>query len=250
MTYDEAVKKLHQSPFNDFVSERKRLAVELKATDKEAAARLGKLPRPPVSAWAVNQLWWRERAEFEALIEAAARVKAGERDAGKLHRQLLGRLRDAAAELLRAGGNAATETTLRRVGTTLSAVAAQGSFDPDPPGALAADRDPPGFETFLGQSLAAPAPSASPKRDEVDQELAEAAQRRAEAERKRAEAEARQRRLAERERLSTALREAQELQHAQQREATRLRSELQSVEQSLEETRALLTDIEAKLAAL
>ena len=241
MTYDEAVSQLHQSAFNDFVTERKRLSAELKATDKDGAARLGKLPRPPVSAWAVNQLWWREQQAFEVLIAAAERVKAGERDAGKQHRQLLTQLRDAAAELLKSGGNAATESTLRRVATTLSAVAATGGFEPDPPGALGADRDPPGFETFAGTS--APSRSASVELDET-------VRRRAEAEQKRVEEEERKRRQAERERLSGVLREAHERHGAQQREAARLRAELEAAEQGLKQTRALLAEIEEKLAAL
>jgi hypothetical protein len=242
MTYDEAVSQLHQVSFNDFVAERKRLAAELKPTDKDAAARLGKLPRPPVSAWAVNQLWWRERERFEQLMAAAESVKAGDRDAAKEHRLLLSDLREAAAELLKAAGNAATEPTLRRVQTTLAAVAATGGFGPDAPGALSADRDPPGFETFVGATTS---PTTSARR-----ESDEAARRRAEAEQKRAEEEERQRRLAERERLSAALREARELQAKQQREASRLRGELEAAEQDLKRTAGLLAEIEAKLAEL
>ncbi|HVY30834.1 MAG TPA: hypothetical protein VHB79_29950 [Polyangiaceae bacterium] len=242
MTYDEAVAQLYRVPFNDFVSERKRLAGELKAQgDKEGATRLGKLARPPVSAWAVNQLWWQKRAGFDQLLEVAARVKLGDRDAGKEHRQLLSELREAAGELLRAGGNAATETTLRRVATTLSAIAASGGFAPEPEGALSSDRDPPGFETFTGEGTAPAA--AAPARN--DAEL-----KRAEVERKRAEEEERQRRLAERERLSAALREARELLSSREREASRLRAELEAAEQRTRETRALLADIETKLGAL
>lgn len=247
MTYDEALVQLYQVPFNDFVNERKRLAGELKAQgDKDAATRLGKLARPPVSAWAVNQLWWQQRDGFEALLQVAARVKSGERDASKEHRQLLNELREAAAELLRANGNAATETTLRRVTTTLSAVAASGGFAPEPDGALTSDRDPPGFETFTGEGTAAKA-AAVPSGGAVPDE---AERRRAEAERKRAEEEERQRRQAERERLSAALREARELLSAREREASRLRAELEAAEQRTKETRALLADIETKLGAL
>lgn len=249
MTYDEAVTQLYQVPFNDFVNERKRLAGELKARGhKDAASQLAKLPRPPVSAWAVNQLWWQRRQTFEQLLEVAGRVKTGDRDASKEHRQLLSELRDAAAELLRAGGNAATETTLRRVTTTLSAVAASGGFSPDPDGALSGDRDPPGFETFTSAG-AAPNAAASAG-DDAARTRDAAEQKRAEAERKRAEEEERQRRLAERERLSGALRETRELLSAQERDAARLRSELEAAEQRSKETRALLADIETKLGAL
>jgi DNA repair exonuclease SbcCD ATPase subunit len=240
--YDDAVVTLHRGPFADFVQERKRLAAELKAAgEKEAATRLSKLARPPVSAWAVNQLWWREREAFEGLIAAAAQVKAGVRDASRTHREALSELRERAARLLQEAGNAATEATLRRVTTTLSAIAAMGSFDPDPPGALSADRDPPGFEA-LGFG-AAPSKAPEPVRDD-------SARRAAEAERRRAEAEAEKRRQAEREQLMGRLREARALQTAQQRELSRLKAEVETAEQGLKETQALLARLEDQLTNL
>jgi hypothetical protein len=259
--YDEAVATLYRAPLSEFVAERKRLAGELKAAGhKDAAARFGKLVRPPVSAWVVNQLWWREQDAFQALLAAAARVKAGDREASQAHRQALGQLRDVAAELLRESGNAASEPTLRRVTTTLSAVAASGGFDPDPAGALSADRDPPGFET-LGFGAAAPAPAAKrehgaglPHADDDRrrraQEAEAEAERAAEAERRRAEEAERQRRRAERERLSALLREATAVRDTQQRELSRLRRETEAAEQSLKESQALLADLEQKLASL
>jgi hypothetical protein len=142
-----AIQVLYRAPLGDFVAERKRLAAEAKAAGHaEQSSQIGKLGRPSVSAWATNQLWWQQREAFAALIEAAARVKRGDREAGKQHRELLAQLRDQAAEILKVAGNAASETTLRRVTTTLSALAASGGFAPDPEGALSADRDPPGFE--------------------------------------------------------------------------------------------------------
>mgnify|MGYP001552432682 FL=1 len=252
MSYEDAVSTLYQASLGDFVAERKRLSAEFKAAgDKDAAARFAKLGRPPVSAWAVNQLWWREREAFEALLEAAKRVTVGDREASQQHRQALGKLRDAAARLLQESGNAASDGTLRRVATTLSALAATGGFAPDPPGALSADRDPPGFEALgFGAAAAAPAPS-SVAPSEVAESSREAEKRRAEeAEKRRAEEAERQRRLAERERLSTLLREAQQLRDSQQRDVSRLRGELETAEQSLKTTRALLADLEQQLAAL
>ncbi len=57
-------------------------------------------------------------------------------------REALATLRGRAATLLTESGHGATESTLRKVTTTLSALAANGGFDPDPPGALGADREP------------------------------------------------------------------------------------------------------------
>jgi hypothetical protein len=244
-----AVEALFRAPLNEFVAERKRLAGELKASgDKAAATKLSQLARPSVSAWAVNQLWWRQRPAFEALLQAAASIKAGDREAGKQHREALAELRQQATALLEEAGNAASEGTLRRIATTLSALAAGGGFAPDAPGTLVADRDPPGFETFVASS-SSPAPRAqeSAPASAVDAAAAAKAEKAADAARRRAEEAERERRRAERERLSDALREAQQLRGVQQREATRLKQELDSAEQSLKRTQALLADLEAQL---
>jgi hypothetical protein len=164
MRYDDAVASLYQAPVEQFVAERKRLAGELKATgDKPGAARLAKLARPPISAWVVDQLWWQARAAFDALFETAERLRAGQLDATPAHRDALARLRAHAAKLLGDAGHAATDATLRRVTQTLSALAAIGSWDPDPPGALSADRDPPGFEAIgISNAVEPAAPNPPP----------------------------------------------------------------------------------------
>jgi hypothetical protein len=239
----DIIEALYRAKHSEFVAERKRLADELKAAGKkELAARVGKLGRPSVSAWAVNQLWWHERRTFAALLDAAARVKKGDREASKEHRELVSELRDRAAKLLQDAGSAASETTLRRVATTLAALAAAGGFEPDPPGALIADRDPPGFEALEGMLAAAPAPKASAP--------SAADTKREEQERKRAEEEARKARLAERERLSSALRDAQKRRDAQFRRTSELRAELESAEHELKKTQAVLAELEERLASL
>lgn len=263
--FDEAVTALYQAAFGDFVAERKRLAAELKtAGDKDGATRLLKLARPPVSVWAVNQLWWREREAFEALLDAASRVKLGDREASQRHREALAKLRELATQILVEGGNGASEQTLRRVTTTLSALAAAGGFEPDAPGALSADRDPPGFEALgfgaatgagagASGSVAAGGSEGSANAGEdaaVDAAARRERERAAEIERKRAEEAERTRRLAERERLSAALREAQLLREQQQHELLRRQSELEAVEQGLKKTQALVAELEEQLASL
>jgi hypothetical protein len=165
MRYDDAVASLYQAPVDQFVTERKRLAGELKAAgDKAGAAQLAKLARPPVSAWAVDQLWWQARPAFDALFETAARLRDGKLDAMAAHRDAIARLRAEATRILTAAEHAATEATLRKVTQTLAALAATGSWEPDAPGALAADRDPPGFEAVgITSTPAAPAAPAHDK---------------------------------------------------------------------------------------
>lgn len=257
MSFEIALETLFRAALGDFVAERKRLAGELKAAgDKDAAAKLSKLARPSVSAWTVNQLWWRQRQSFEALLAAAARVKSGEREASKAHREALAELRQQASALLEEAGNAASEGTLRRIATTLSALAATGGFEPDPPGALVTDRDPPGFETFVASPAdsapraAVTAQSAREKVGKEDEAERRRAEKEAEAARRRAEEAERDRRKAERERLSTALREAQHVKVTQQREVARLKGDLENAEQDLKQTQTLLAKIEAELASL
>ena len=181
MTLADAIEALYRGPLAAFVDTRKKLAAELKAKgDKAGAAELAKRARPTVSAWTVDQLWWHAREEMDAMFASAARLKAGKLDATAAHKDALAALRARAAEILRDAEHAPTEATLRRITTTLSALAA-GGWDPDPPGALAADRDPPGF---TGVGVIAP-PPAKPHDDSAAKKKKEEARARRNAERER-----------------------------------------------------------------
>ena len=281
LTYEAAVATLYQAPQSAFVAERKRLAAELKAGgDKAGAAGLAKLGRPTLSAWAVNQLWWKARAPFEALLATGARLREGDLGAMSAHRQATAKLRGRAAELLEEGGHAANEATLRRVTTTLAALAASGGFDPEPAGALSADRDPPGFESAaFASALPARVPeqkAAAPSKPEVESkparakaperataaakhELAEAKRReKAEAERARIEAEAERRRAqeqrakqkAQRQRLEAELRSAQRELTARTDEVESARQELAAAEQRVAKQQAVVERLEARLGEL
>lgn len=274
--YGAAVALLYRAPLDQFVAERKRLAQELKAAgDKENAARLSKLPRPPLSAWAVNQLWWHSREAFEQLLAAAERLRAGDLGAAAVHRDLLAKLRTKAAALLTEHGHSAPDATLRRVAATLAALAAGGGFEPDPPGALGADRDPPGFDaaatmTWSGRREAAAAQAGAgvepagqdelaPRREraraEAERRESEAAEARRLAEERRKEEERRQERLraeraAARKKLEAELAEARSRAQAQARERDRLRAELTQADTALTQARSAVQELEARLAGL
>ena len=242
--YETAISELYQAPLASFVEERKRLAGELKAAgDTAGAARLGKLARPPISAWVVNQLWWRERDTFEELFETAERLRQGEVAAGADHRQALTSLRKHAAELLTEGGHGTADATLRRVTATLSALAVSGSFDPDPPGALSVDREAPGFAAaeslVLPEKVAREPAAATPVGDRT----------KARDDRRRLEQERKQR-LVERRRLESELRTARKDLESGEREVERLRAELEKAETRLGEAHTAITDLEAGLARL
>jgi hypothetical protein len=265
---DDALQELYRASLADFVDQRKQAVAALrKAGDKEGAAALAARRRPTLSAWVVNQLWWHARPAFHALLQAAERMRHGDRDAAAAHRHAIATLRKQAASLLTDAGHAASEPTLRRVTTTLAALAANGGFDPDLPGTLAEDRDPPGFEAMAG--VLAPAPARAPARpgpaknanakkkaaaNDPESRRArmreEAAARAAEeAERRRREAE-RRRREAERQRIETRLRTARlDLERREER-ITALRKDLRLAEEAAARARTAVAELERALAAV
>jgi hypothetical protein len=144
-----------------FVAARTEAARRLKkAGDAGAAARITALRRPPLSAWAVNQLARARGPEVEGLLEAGGRLRdahraalAGEgaaelRAATRAEREAVAGLVAAAAEVLESTGHPATDATRDRIAGTLHAAAA----DPDAAelvrrGQLTHDLDPAGFGT-------------------------------------------------------------------------------------------------------
>lgn len=257
MTYDDAVAALYQAAHDGFVAERKRLAGEVRtAGDRAGAARLLKLARPPVSAWATNQLHWQARADLDALLEAAARVRGGDVAATAAYRELGARLRQRAAAILTDAGHGASEATLRKVAANLAAIAAAGGFDPDPAGALSGDRDPPGFEAVGGSAGAAaepaaePAPTPPPAAEPAApppppaESAADAAHR--VAEQRRAE----EARRAERARLTAGLQAARAERDAAARHVTALQQQLRDTEAKLAAARAAVDEVEQELASV
>jgi hypothetical protein len=278
-SYDEAVAILYQASFAAFVAERKRLAGELKeAGDKAGATRLGKVGRPSLSAWAVNQLWWTAQGDFEALFAAAQRLREGDLSAGEARREAISKLREGASTLLAQANQAASDATLRRIATTLAALAAAGSFAPDAPGQLAEDRDPPGFESVgsmaemvprapaapsprvpAAPSLRAPSPPPPRELEEARRRREDEARHRREDEEARARADAAERRRleeeraqrrAERERLERSLRALGSEIERRARDLERMRREVAEAEAELENARSTASQIETRLASL
>jgi len=257
--YDEAVSELYQAAHDSFVVERKRLANELKAAgDKAGATQLAKLARPSVSAWAVNQLWWHARSDFEQLFETGRQLRAGKLEARGSHRQALAKLSARARKLLAEGGHAASEATVRRVEMTLAGLAASGGFAPDPEGALSKDRDPPGFDAFSAATLETGQDTREPKQAPAAAHRPDAGERRREhlaAEKarleaiavKKREAEAKAKREAEQRELRESLRDAKSELKKREHEHERLTKELATAARELEQARARIATLEARL---
>ena len=152
-------------PLTEFTGERNALAARLKKSGRGDEATVVKaLAKPPVSAWAVNQLYWNHRETFDQLLASGERVHKSQasgkvadmRAALDARREALNDLSDLAASLLRdAGPNPGQNPSLdiiRRITNTLEAMSAMcdgaSRSDAPRPGRLTHDVDPPGFESL------------------------------------------------------------------------------------------------------
>lgn len=163
---------LYRLPLADFTAARNALA-------KSGGADVRTLPKPTVPAWAVNQLYWRDRSAYEALVDAAdgqrrtheAVLSGGKGDlrgAGKAHDQAVERALKSTLAILAADGHPVTDATRQGVLTTLRALPSD-----EPPGRLTRTLQPGGFEMLAGLTVSgraavkpaarAPAPAPAPK---------------------------------------------------------------------------------------
>jgi len=171
---EDAIASLFQLPPEGFVHARNALAASLKKDgDAEAAARVKALPKPSVAVWAVNQLHWKRSEVLDRLIAAGdrfrhvqtARLTGGGADLRASfdeRRDALTGAVSAVVEILRGGGHPPTPDLLRRVTTTLEALATLGTTAFAPPrGRLIAELAPQGFEALsalIPRNTASPAP--------------------------------------------------------------------------------------------
>jgi hypothetical protein len=179
------IDSLYQQPLSDFTESRNALAKRVKEEQgAEAAAAIKALQKPSIPAWVVNQLFWRDRREFDKVLKAGDRLRgaqqerlAGHGDADELReaiesrQQAIAALLDRARELMTGAGMQANPDMLQRVGTTIEALSTYGTSDAAPRvGRLVEEVAPPGLEALaalmpvggLG-SLGAPRPAAPPK---------------------------------------------------------------------------------------
>jgi len=160
--FEEDIDRLFKLPLADFTAARNTLAKRLKkAARADDAERVMSLAKPPVSAWAVNQLYWRHRETFDALIAAGKQLRsahalqltnkpADTRGPSAARREALASLLHLADLLLREAGHSPTPETMRRITTTLEALSAAESETGMPAGRLTQDASPLGFESFAG----------------------------------------------------------------------------------------------------
>lgn len=155
MSLDDEIDRLYQLPLNEFTAARNALA----KTAGPKAASVKALSKPPVAAWAINQLYWQDRKTYDALIEASESLRATHaavlggkrgdlRAAGKEHEEALEAALKRTVSLLADGGHPATDATRQAVAQTLRALPAA-----DPPGRLSRALQPGGFEALAGIAI-------------------------------------------------------------------------------------------------
>ena len=180
---DAALAALYRLPLEQFVPTRDQLARRLRAAgDRDGARRVAALRRPPVSAWAANQLASAAPSGVAELLDAGAALRQAQQDAlagqpgaarqlrtATAHlRAAITRLSARAETLLARAGHAASDATLARLAATLQAAATgdDATRAALAEGRLPGDLDPAGFGLDFGPAAAEPAaPAASAPAD-------------------------------------------------------------------------------------
>lgn len=155
---DDDIDALFKLALPEFTGARNDLAARLKREGRANDANLVKaLAKPSVSAWAVNQLYWKHREAFDRLLATSQHIRQAQssQTAGRIadmrgsldaRSEALTQLTDLATVLLRDAGNSPTPDTLHRITTTLEALSAYATLSGGPThGRLTQDVDPPGF---------------------------------------------------------------------------------------------------------
>jgi hypothetical protein len=174
---EPAIDALYQSPLDRFTAERNALAAALKQRgDKAGAARVKGLAKPTLTAWAMNQVWWRHRERFAAMLEAGAAQrqahlsfaqgrKADVRAAGEARRQAVREVTDAAYDVLGGQKQVAPDVQYRIAGTA-EALASSGVPEGETLGRLTRDLQSSGLDALTALADAAgarPRPSLVPR---------------------------------------------------------------------------------------
>lgn len=141
----------------EFVAARNALAARLKKEGRpEEAQRVKALVKPSATAWAVNQLYWRHRREFDRLVAVSEKVRQAQSGRGgdlrslvEERRAMVSALASTAAELLGEAGHTPSVDTRRRVMTTLESLAARDAASIErEAGRLTVDLEPLGFDSL------------------------------------------------------------------------------------------------------
>lgn len=234
---------LYRCPLQEFVSQRKALANQLKAAgQRDEAERVRGLSKPSLVAWLVNQLYHERRSAWDEALAAGAELRSAQAQGGHgagdvqllitAHRRCVQQLQQLALELAQAAGLGVNRVHERQLQDTLEAVAT-GAVQSAQYGRLTQGLAPGGFDALSTAQLLSARPPASASAGETQAGVLP-----------RSEGidfgqEARRRRAQGQERLQQAL------QRAQSHEAACLQR-WEAARQQQGETRRHLDDVEAQ----
>jgi hypothetical protein len=244
-TLDAELDRLFQLPLNDFTQERNALA---KRAGK-AGAGIKALTKPPVAAWAVNQLFFKDRDRYEALVEAANELRrthkavlegkaADLRTAGREHDVAIEAALKSTVALMKDAGQPVTDATRQAILNTLRALPAD-----EAPGRLTRTLSPGGFEMLAGITVKPGAKAGPTKLAAVPAPASPS--RKAEAKSDRDAARERERRAA----LERAVRDADQRARQAEFEAARAAREVSKADDRVERARQAVDEAQAELAS-
>lgn len=191
------IDELYRLPLAEFTGARNTLAKTLSASDKKQVAALVK---PSLPMWVINQLYWQDAPTYNALTDAAEKLravhrsalsggKADTRNADQLHRTTVDKAFAKAIGIAQKSGVRLTDAVRDTIRRTLAALPGDESA-----GRLTRPPEPAGFSLLTGikprpaQRPRASRTAAMPKESESGPTQAELRKlRRAEQEKKKAE---------------------------------------------------------------
>jgi pyruvate/2-oxoglutarate dehydrogenase complex dihydrolipoamide acyltransferase (E2) component len=248
---DTDLDRLYQLPPDEFTAARNALAKDAGAE----GADVRRLAKPPIAAWAVNQIYWKRRDIYDALIDASSELRklhkailsgrrADIREPAKAHDEAIDAALKAALGILGEEGHPGTDATRQAILTTLRALPAD-----DPPGRLTRTLQPGGFEMLAGLSIAGPKSGASSRSFRLKAEATTAEAKKADAAtpsklatqaKARTDPKAAAQAKAAQEAAARAVREAEQAAGRAEFEAARLTREATKAAKELEEARETL----------
>lgn len=242
------IDRLYQLPLEEFTAARNTLA----RTAGDEAADVRHLGKPSIAAWAVNQLYWKRRDRYDALVDASAALRkthkailggrrADLREPSRVHEEALDAALKGALAVLQEAGHPATDATRQGILTTLRALPTN-----EPPGRLTETLQPGGFEMLQGLSIAGShgtiRPKAEPTRIEsARRDVEKGGRQKPEVTRPDPKLEA------QRAEAARALREAEQAARREEFESMRATREAEKTTRQLERAREALTTAQQAL---
>jgi chemotaxis protein histidine kinase CheA len=162
---DQDIDALYQVPPGEFTAARNALA---KARGADGAD-IKTLEKPTLPAWAVNQVYWHDRATFDALVKASTAMRhahvqvisgrnADVASAEQAHNAAIKAALQSARAQIEKAGEKATPATIDAITETLQAFPTD-----DTPGRLTKPLKPMGFGALMGMGIPVVQGSKGPK---------------------------------------------------------------------------------------